>query len=367
MSETPSPTTRPRRTLRQLAMLACFVVIIAAGTAAAWSWWLIHQPYRGHGGEARIDVRPGQGAGAILHDLAAAGVLPDARLARAYLVYILKDPPLKAGEYTFDAPLSTPEVLDKLVRGEVMTHPFTLLEGLTLDETAEAIAAAGFGSIDVVRSAMADPALVNDLDPDAPDLEGYLFPDTYHFARGTDARSVVSTLVRTFRQRYESLVATPFVARDEPKLGTRLRDLVILASVIEKEALLDEERPIIAGLYANRLRRGIALYADPTIIFAIKKRGDWDGNLRKKDLRYDSPYNTYLYPGLPPGPICSPGLASLLAAATPADVPYLYFVSRNDGTHVFSRTLSEHNRNVDKWQRQYWRKRWAEERRSSSP
>ena len=152
------------------------------------------------------------------------------------------------------------------------------------------------------------------------------------------------------------------MADRDPALGTAPRDLVILASIVEKEALLDEERPTIAGVFANRLRRGMKLDADPTVIYAVKLRGDWDGNLRKGDLSYDSPYNTYVRAGLPPGPICSPGLASLLAAAAPAEVPYFYFVSRNDGSHVFASTLREHNRNVDRWQRQYWRERWARER-----
>lgn len=141
------------------------------------------------------------------------------------------------------------------------------------------------------------------------------------------------------------------------------RQIVILASVIEKEARLDEERAVIAGVYANRLQRGIALYADPTVIYALKLEGRWDGNIRRADLKIDSPYNTYLHPGLPPGPIASPGLASLLASAVPAEVPYLYFVSRNDGSHVFATTLAEHNRNVHQWQKVYWQKRWAEERK----
>jgi UPF0755 protein len=141
-----------------------------------------------------------------------------------------------------------------------------------------------------------------------------------------------------------------------------VREIVTLASIVEKEAQLDGERATIAGVYSNRLRRGIALYADPTVIFALKLYGRWDGNIRKSDLAMDSPYNTYLYPGLPPGPICSPSVRSLVAAAEPADVPYLYFVSRNDGSHVFAATLGEHNRNVEKWQRRYWRERWAKER-----
>ena len=136
-----------------------------------------------------------------------------------------------------------------------------------------------------------------------------------------------------------------------------LRELVILASLVEKEAKLDAERPLIAAVYANRLRRGIGLYADPTIIHALKLLGRWNGNLTKADLRMESPWNTYRVPGLPPGPICSPGLASLAAAARPAAVSHLYFVGRNDGSHVFADTLAEHNRNVERWQRQFWRSR----------
>ncbi|RMH17732.1 MAG: endolytic transglycosylase MltG [Acidobacteria bacterium] len=346
-----------RRLLRAAALLA-----VAGITAAGWSWWAIHQPYRGYDGELGFEVRPGQAARAVLEELAAAGVLADARLARLYLVYVLGDPPIKAGEYRFDAPLSTPEVLAKLIRGAVVAYPLTLIEGLTLSEVAAAIEAAGFSDAGALRREMEDPSRIADLDPAATDLEGYLFPDTYHFARGTSARTIVDTLVATFRRRYAEQVAPLLAADRDPALGGGVRAVVTLASIVEKEALLDDERPAIAGVFANRLRRGMRLDADPTVIYAIKQRGDWDGNLRRADLRYDSPYNTYVYAGLPPGPICSPGLASLRAAAAPAAVPYFYFVSRNDGSHVFARTLSEHNRNVEHWQRRYWRERWARER-----
>jgi UPF0755 protein len=138
-----------------------------------------------------------------------------------------------------------------------------------------------------------------------------------------------------------------------------LREVVTLASIVEEEAKVASERPLIAAVYANRLDRGMGLFADPTIIFALKRMGRWDGNIRRRDLALDSPYNTYRHAGLPPGPICSAGVGSLLAAADPADVPYLYFVSRNDGTHVFATSLDEHNRNVATWQRRYWRERRA--------
>ena len=169
-------------------------------------------------------------------------------------------------------------------------------------------------------------------------------------------------MVETFRRRFEEEVR-PFI---EPAEERSVRQIVTLASIVEKEAGVDRERPIIAGVFANRMEHAMPLQADPTVIFALKRLGRWDGNLRRADLKMDSPYNTYVYAGLPPGPIASPGLASLQAAASPADVPYFYFVSRNDGSHVFANTLSEHNRNVTKWQKEYWRKKWAEERRQKT-
>ncbi|MEO1087187.1 MAG: endolytic transglycosylase MltG, partial [Acidobacteriota bacterium] len=158
-----------------------------------------------------------------------------------------------------------------------------------------------------------------------------------------------------------------FSARPEsvkPKLN--LRELVTLASIVEKETQVDEERGLVASVYSNRLRIGMGLYADPTIIYAKKLDGTWDGNLRRPDLRMESPYNTYRVPGLPPSPICSPTRKSMLAALDPADSKYLYFVSRNDGSHVFAETKAEHDRNVYKWQKLYWRKKWAEERRQQA-
>ena len=346
------------RILRWLVIL----LVLSAAVAGAFVWWAqrqLERPFAAYAdAEKVIQIEPGTSAGEILTSLETEGILRSADLTRLYLVHVLGDPSLKAGEYRFDAPQSAPEVLRRLIEGEIVTYKVTVIEGLTVEETAAHLAEAGFGELERLRAEMADPARVADLDPEAEDLEGYLFPDTYSFAKGTSEREIVDRLVRGFRTRLEQdLVAAGFVA--EPP---RIRELVTLASIVEKEAALDQERPTIAGVYANRLERGIALYADPTVIFALKRAGRWDGNIRKPDLQIDSPYNTYRYPGLPPGPICSPGAASLLAALEPADVPYIYFVSRNDGSHVFATTLAEHNRNVDEWQKRYWRERWARER-----
>lgn len=344
--------------LWRLSLIAVLIAVAGLGAGGYYAWQQLHQPYQGYDGERLLHFPTGTSVSRILQELADNGVIDDARLTRAYLVYYLDDPPLQAGEYRFDEPLTAPQVLDRLMRGDVVTYPMTLIEGLTLEEAADAIAAAGFGDAEILKREMGRSDLILDLDPEAQDLEGYLYPDTYHFASGITEPEVVEALVRNFRQRFEREV--------EPHLGDydgTLRDLVSLASIIEKEARLADERALISSVYSNRLRIGMALYADPTVIFALKKEGTWDGNLRRPDLKFDSPYNTYVYPGLPPGAICSPGAASMVAAANPADTSFLYFVSRNDGSHVFAESLSEHNRNVYKWQKQYWRKKWAEEKR----
>ncbi len=344
---------RLARVGRALAALLGLALLVVAA-AGLWGWRELHRPGPRRDGEvAPFVVPPGESAGQILRRLEREGFLRSSQLARVYLRWGLGGPALRAGEYDLSEELSPVAVLAKLVRGDVRTLAVTLVEGLTLVESAEALAAAGFGDSDRLRAEFAGAARIADLDPAAPDLEGYLFPDTYRFATATREAAIAEALVGTFRRQYETRVRPLRGAAD-----TRpLRELVILASLVEKEAKLDSERPLIAAVYANRLRRGIGLYADPTIIHALKLLGRWNGNLTKSDLRMDSPWNTYRMPGLPPGPICSPGLASLQAAARPAEVSFVYFVSRNDGSHVFADTLAEHNRNVERWQKRPWRSR----------
>ncbi len=345
-----------------LGLMVLLVLLMVPAAFAGWSWWKLQRPFKGYPDASRqVTIAPGTPVIQILQTLKTEGVIADANLARFYLVWFMGDPALQAGDYSFSGPLSTPDVLKKLVRGQVVTESVTLIEGLTLEEIAERLEQAGLGRREAFLDLMRSPELIADLDPEAPDLEGYLFPETYSFARHTDEQTVVATLVKTFRQRWERQVR-PLLG-DSPSRS--LRELVTLASIVEKEARVPSERPLIAGVYANRVEQGIGLRADPTVIYALKRLGQWNGNIRRSDLQLDSPYNTYRYAGLPPGPICSPGLASLQAAADPADVPFLYFVSRNDGTHVFSSTLQEHNRNVELWQRQYWRDRRVRERREA--
>jgi UPF0755 protein len=345
-----------------LGLMVLLVLLMVPAAFAGWSWWKLQRPFKGYPDASRqVTIAQGTSVIQILQTLQKEGVIGDANLARFYLVYFMGDPALKAGDYSFSGPMSTPHVLEKIAKGQVITESVTLIEGLTLEEIAERLEQAGLGRREVFLDLMRSPELIADLDPEALDLEGYLFPETYSFARHTDEQTVVSTLVKTFRQRYDKEVR-PLLER---RPGRSLREVVTLASIVEKEARVPSERPLIAGVYANRVEQNIGLRADPTVIYALKRLGQWNGNIRRSDLQVDSPYNTYRYAGLPPGPICNPGLASLQAAADPADVPYLYFVSRNDGTHVFSSTLPEHNRNVEIWQRQYWRERRARERREA--
>ncbi len=339
-----------RSTVATLLVGGLLLTVVAVGAWAAWSWRRLHEPF-GEVAEVEIEVLAGQSAARILERLEERGVVWDARLARLYLIYALDDPPLQAGDYSFATPMTLRAVLEKLIHGEVVMRSVTVIEGLTLEEAARHLASQGFGDEELFLAQMRSPERIADLDGEAIDLEGYLFPETYSFRKRVEESEIVDTMVRTFRQAYEEF----------EELDVGVRDWVTLASIVEKEARLDDERPIIAGVYRNRLDRGIALYADPTIIFALKRLGRWDGDIRRKDLALESPYNTYLHGGLPPGPICSPGLASLAAAARPAEVAYLYFVSRNDGSHVFAETLREHNRNVDEWQRRYWRARRRED------
>jgi len=366
-----------RRRRRRRGRLGCFLVLllaVAAAGALAYGWW-VSRPYQGYPGtEKLVEVAPGTGASRILEQLGREGVLSSPLVARAYLVYVLRNPPLQAGDYRFAGPMTFPEVLRKLIRGDVVSRSVTVVEGFTMEDIASQLAQAGAGRREAFLERMRSPALIADLDPAATDLEGYLYPETYRFRVGTSEAEIVATLVKTFRARFERHVRPLLAGAGGGGAATgssgghppAVREVVTLASIVEKEARAAAERPVIAGVYRNRVLRHMGLDADPTVIFALRRLGRWDGSIHHDDLRVDSPYNTYRYAGLPPGPICSPGLPSLEAAARPADVPYLYFVSRNDGTHVFATTLEEQHRNVEIWQRRYWRERRQQERREAA-
>lgn len=329
------------------------LVLLAAGAAAAALYVRIHQAYRGfQGAEQFIEIPPGAGSRTIGDRLIAGGAVRDIWTYRTALYLTGEGRKLKAGEYRFDRAMTPIEVIDKLARGDVYVVSLTFPEGLTVAEMAKIFAAHGLGTAASFVAAAKDASLVHDLDPAATDLEGYLFPETYAVPRHTDAAKLLKLMVSRFEH-----VLTSELRADAAARHLSIRQLVTLASIVEKETARADERPLVAAVYATRLRIGMPLQCDPTVIYALTKAGRYDGNIHKADLSFDSPYNTYRYPGLPPGPIASPGRASLEAAAHPADADFLYFVSRNDGTHAFARTLDEHNRNVQEFQLQYFRDR----------
>ena len=211
---------------------------------------------------------------------------------------------------------------------------------------------ADFGSSEAFIAAAGRATLVAALDPDADDLEGYLFPETYALPRGATADDLVHAMVAQFQSAFTAELRALASVRQ-----LTARDVVTLASIIEKETGSAAEHTLVSAVYNNRLRIGMPLQCDPTVIYALQRAGVYDGNLTRDNLQFDSPYNTYRYRGLPPGPIAAPGGAVLEAALRPADVTYLYFVSRNDGTHAFANTLREHNRNVREHQVEYFRRR----------
>lgn len=338
-------------------MAAVIGAVLILGTAAFVGLRLYRateQPFGAQSASAPVSVEipTGIGTQAIGTRLVDAGVVRDRLTFRVAVWRSGRSRQLQAGEYRFDRSMSPLGVLDKIARGEVDVVPLTFPEGLTIAEMAQRFHAAGFGPASAFAHAARDVSLIRALDPEAHDLEGYLFPSTYALSRRTDG----ATLVRLMVARFVAAL-TPDLRDATRARRLTVRQLVTLASIVEKETGSADERPLVASVYANRLRLGMPLQCDPTVIFALLQRGRYDGNLRRADLQFDSPYNTYRYAGLPPGPIAAPGLASLRAAAAPSSSDYLYFVSRNDGTHIFARSLVEHNRNVQRFQVEFFRQR----------
>jgi UPF0755 protein len=313
-------------------VLAALAAGIFLAALLAWDW---HRPYAREGGEHLVAVPRGMRAGQVLDLLVEEGVARS-RISLK-LAFALHGRPrgIRAGTYRFDRPLTPLQVVDKLNRGEVVYAKVTIPEGLRREEVARLLAEAGLGKEAGFLRVVGTGALVRDLDPQAETLEGYLFPDTYLMDPGRSEGQVVEALLKNLRQWWE--------AHRQEAGGRSIRQVVTLASLVERETGEPTERGLVAGVFLNRLRLGMPLQTDPSIIYAQVQAGVYRGALTREDWLYPSPYNTYLHPGLPPGPICSPGRASLEAALRPTPSPYLYFVAKSDGTHAFSRTLAEHN------------------------
>jgi len=341
--------------LKRLFLLFLLLVVLAGG-GAAWMHSRIVTPYRGFtADEVFVELPQGTGVAGIASRLVAAGVVPDEWTFRAAARWSGLERRLQAGEYRFAEPASPEMVVGRLARGGVYARSVTFPEGLTMFEAAAAYERSGLGTAADFTRAASDGALVANFDPEARTLEGYLFPDTYALPRSAGVDVLVRTMVERFDAAFDQTLRDEAAAQ---KLSAR--EVITLASLVEKETAKPEERPTVAAVYRNRLRIGMPMQADPTTIYALILARRWRGNLTRENLQFDSPYNTYRYPGLPPGPIASPGRASIEAAVRPADVPYLYFVSRNDGSHVFATTLDEHNRNVQRWQVRYFKDKGKE-------
>jgi UPF0755 protein len=316
------------------ALLAAVLLAVAA----AGVWFATTPPAHGPGeGEVvEILVPPGAGALAIGRQLRDEGLVRSPRLFALAARWRGVDSSLKAGRYRVKGGMSWGEILDRIAAGEVVTFPLTVPEGFTLRELAPRIAEATGVDVDSVLRLATDSAFVSVAGVPGPTLEGYLYPETYRFAEGLAPADLLLEMVGRYHAYW-----TPARRARLDSLSLDERALVTLASIVEEEARVADERPIIAGVYSNRLEIGMLLQADPTVQYAL---GEPKPRLLFADIERvaDNPYNTYTHPGLPPGPIASPGEASLDAALFPADVPYLFFVARPDGSHVFTRTHREH-------------------------
>jgi len=312
------------------------LAILAVGGWLAWALMMPVTPST----PTFVMLRPGYSTRRIARELKNAGVI---RSSQAFVIwhYFHAKRSLKAGEYLFDKTADTRDTHARLARGDIYVHTVVIPEGYNMFDIARAIEEAGLGSSqEFLKVAMSKTDLISDLSPGARSLEGFLFPSTYEFTRTQSMEEMAAIMVKEFRQ----------VAR-EIGLNEDIPRNVILASIIEKETAAPEERPLVASVYTNRLEKHVALQADPSVIYGELLDGTYTGALHHQDMQTKSPYNTYKYPGLPPGPIASPGKTSLQAALHPAATDYFYFVSDGNGHHRFSHSYEEHTRNVAKYRK----------------
>jgi UPF0755 protein len=323
--------------LRKFLTLVLLTVLAAGG----WLAWALMTPVTPEG-QKFVMLRPGYSTRRIATELEAAGVIRS-RLGFILWHRIHRKQSLKAGEYLFDKKARTLDVYNRLVRGDIYVHTVVIPEGFTMFDIAQAVQDAGLGSSqEFLAVAQSNTGLISDLAPDAKTLEGYLFPNTYEFTRTQSMKDIAAAMVKQFRQVAEQIGLNPSGQNAD------VQKTVTMASIIEKETAVPEERSVVASVYYNRLARNIALQADPSVIYAELLNGNYAGALHHSDMQFQSAYNTYTHPGLPPGPIGNPGRNSLEAALHPAQTDYYYFVSDGNGHHRFSRSLEEHNQNVAK-------------------
>jgi UPF0755 protein len=331
--------------MRKWLFLIPLVIVLGLGT---WLARELYTPYRGYQGHLVLVIPPGARAPRVANLLLQSGIL-NHRFPFLFRYWVGRwhHKTLKFGEYLFDRPLSASQVYWKLVRGEVYLHAVVIPEGSDRFDMARILQREIGLNPSQFLEATSDAAPIRDLDPEANSLEGYLFPDTYRLPRGVSASRVVETMLARFRQEFNT-----HIRQDLPSPSGNLHQIITLASLVEKETPNPEERPMIASVFLRRLQKGMLLQCDPTVIFAVRLSqttglsDPFNGPITQSDLLNPSPYNTYVHAGLPPGPICSPGMASIEAALHPASGSALYFVSNHHGGHYFADTLAEHNRNV---------------------
>jgi UPF0755 protein len=330
--------------VRKVVWLILIVILGAAG----WLAWALLMPVEPTG-QIIVLLRPGYSTRHIAAELKSAGVI---RSERAFILwhYYHRGRSLKAGEYLFDKSSNIIDIQKRLRRGDVYFHTVVVPEGFTMFDIAGAIEAAGLGSAEeFLKVAQTNTNLISDIDPQAHSLEGYLFPETYQFTRMMTMQEMAAAMVKQFRQTATQigLLSNPYsMIADHPGSGYSLHEVVTMASIVEKETSVPDERPMVAGVYYNRLMRHVALDADPSIIYAELLAGAYQGALHHADMSFKSPYNTYRNAGLPPGPIGNPGRSALEASMHPAQNDYYYFVADAQGHHRFARTMEEHNKNV---------------------
>ena len=329
--------TRTRLVLISIGLLFLVVVFLSLG----FGLFLV-SPADKEGAEQVFIVKEGASVKEVAGELDKRGLITNKTLFVLWTRLKGYGKDIRAGEYSLSPAMAPVQLLEILRKGLVILHSVTIPEGFTIDQIADALAAKGLAEKKRFLELTQDKALLRQYGISGPSFEGYLFPDTYHFSRGTPTLAILDTMVKRFKQ-----MVTPLMDKSQGP-GMKFEEVVILASIVEKETGRPEERPLIASVFLNRLKLGMRLESDPTVIYGIE---NFDSDLKKKDLMDKTPYNTYVIHGLTPGPIANPGLESIKAVMDPAKTDYLYFVSKNDGSHHFSKTLAEHNRAVEIYQK----------------
>jgi len=329
--------------MKRAFIASIFVLLAASCIAAAWLAWGL-APAAGPGApDVVFEVEPGDSLVRIAANLDRAGLVRDGRVAEVWGRLRRLAPHLRAGEYALSPSMTPDQIFAHIESGQVVTYPVVVPEGFTVAQIAERLAAEGLADAAAFSALCADATFARELSVPESTLEGYLFPETYRFPHKLDPHEIARAMVAQFFHTWAAL------APAAEQRGLSLHEVVTLASIVEKETGAPDERPLIASVFANRMARRMRLESDPTTIYGIP---GFDGNLHRSDLENEAnPYNTYRIAGLPPGPISNPGLASLRAVVEPAESDYLYFVSRNDGTHVFSRSYKEHVAAVNRHQK----------------